>query len=188
MLESTDAAIAWGRRILEGERVRLRGMRTADLDTLVDWWLDPGQMVPQSGRAVPNSEPGARDMMQKWFANDGTSVGLVIDNHDGVLVGSIGLTEVDHAHRSATLAITIGEPFWGQGYGTDAVRTLTNFAFAELGLHRVELTVWAFNPRGVAAYTRAGFVEEGRKRAFGFHGGEWHDLILMSVLDNEWQQ
>ena len=55
-------------------------------------------------------------------------------------------------------------------------------AFDEMNVQRVELTVYAFNERGQAAYRKAGFVEEGRRRDAIYTEGAYHDLVVMSVL------
>jgi RimJ/RimL family protein N-acetyltransferase len=83
----------------------------------------------------------------------------------------------------------IGEKtYWSQGYGTDALRTLLGFAFDEMNMNRVELTVYDFNERGQAAYKKAGFVEEGRRRQALYTEAAYHDIVVMSVLKDEWQR
>ncbi len=74
---------------------------------------------------------------------------------------------------------------WSKGYGTDAVRTLVRFAFEEMNLNRVMLHAYAFNERAVAAYGKAGFVEEGRMRQFHYAEGVYHDAIVMGVVRGE---
>ena len=56
---------------------------------------------------------------------------------------------------------------------------------AGIGLHRVQLDVYAFNPRALRSYEKAGFVVEGRQRDTLFWDGEWTDSILMSVLNTD---
>jgi RimJ/RimL family protein N-acetyltransferase len=88
--------------------------------------------------------------------------------------------------RCATLGIALGREYVGRGYGTDAVRVIVNYGFREMGLHRIQLSVAPFNPAGIRAYEKAGFVEEGRHRESVLHDGRWYDEVLMSILDHEW--
>ena len=127
-------------------------------------------------------------MFRLWSNNDDSSgAGLSItDVTSGALIGHVTLFGATLPARSATLAILIGPEFVGQGYGTDAVRTMVDFGFRQLGLHRIQLTVWAFNVRALRAYTAAGFREEGRRREVAFFDGSFHDQIDMSVLEHEW--
>ena len=69
---------------------------------------------------------------------------------------------------------------------TEATRLVLGHAFEELGLHRVSLEVFAFNPRAQRAYEKVGFVTEGVRRDALRFDGEWVDSVLMSVLDHEW--
>jgi RimJ/RimL family protein N-acetyltransferase len=81
------------------------------------------------------------------------------------------------------IALAPGQP--GRGYGTEAMTVVLDHAFAEIGLHRVQLDVYAFNPRALRSYEKAGFVVEGRQRDTLFWDGEWTDSILMSVLHTD---
>jgi RimJ/RimL family protein N-acetyltransferase len=97
------------------------------------------------------------------------------------------LADIKPKDRNADVNIVVGPPHQGRGYGTDAMRVLVRYGFLELGLHRIELKVFAFNERAVAAYTKAGFVLEGRRRQRVFHGGAFHDDLIMAVLRPEWE-
>ena len=72
--------------------------------------------------------------------------------------------------------------FRDRGLGSEAVSLTLAHAFAA-GLHRVELEVYAFNPRAIAVYERAGFAREGvRRDALRWDGAD-HDAIPMAALE-----
>jgi RimJ/RimL family protein N-acetyltransferase len=50
---------------------------------------------------------------------------------------------------------------WGKGYGHEATRLALGFALNELNLHRVQLTVFDYNPRAIHLYEKLGFQQEG---------------------------
>jgi RimJ/RimL family protein N-acetyltransferase len=105
------------------------------------------------------------------------------------LIGEIGLDEINWIHRSSYVGISIGERHdWGKGYGTDAMRVMLRYAFAELNLHRVNLTVFDYNPRAIRSYQKAGFVEEGRSRQELHREGRRWDVIYMGILRSEWEK
>jgi RimJ/RimL family protein N-acetyltransferase len=190
MTELTDVsgAFAYGDSILVGERVRLRGVRDDDLPTLAKWEMDPGRMTTLSGWVVPPSEAAARERIANWSANQKDDVGFAIETLDDppVLVGNMGLRGARPKDRCATLGIALGREYMGRGYGTDAMRVIVGYGFREMGLHRIQLIVASYNPAGIRAYEKAGFVEEGRYRQAVLHDGRWHDEVLMSILDHEW--
>lgn len=188
-LSDTNSAFAYGDSLLNGERVRLRGVRDEDLSLLARWEMDPGRMVTSMHQVRPPSETTARQRVAAWCANDkDDSVGFAIETLDDTpaLVGSVGLSGIRPKDRAAALAISLGREFLGRGYGTDAVRVMVAYAFREMALHRIQLEVWDFNPAAVRAYQKAGFVEEGRRRSAFWHDGHWYDEVLMGILEPEW--
>jgi RimJ/RimL family protein N-acetyltransferase len=190
MTELSDgaSALSYGDSLLVGERVRLRPLLEDDLPTLARWEMDPGRSVTLMDRVAPPSEAAAKERLAKWSANEGDDLGFAIVAlaDPQVLVGHIAIFGIRAKDRLATIGIAIGREYMGQGYGSDAMRTIVSYGFRELALHRIQLSVAAFNPAGIRAYEKAGFVEEGRRREAVWHDGRWYDEILMSVLDGEW--
>jgi len=102
-------------------------------------------------------------------------------------IGEVMLADLDRVNGSAQLGIFIGEAGeWGKGYGTDAVRAIVDFGFAELRLERIWLNVWTENPRARRAYEKAGFVHEGTLRHDRYEHGQFTDGHVMSILRGEW--
>jgi RimJ/RimL family protein N-acetyltransferase len=187
-LTDVSGAFGYGDSILVGERVRLRGVRDDDLPTLAKWEMDPGRMTTLSNWVVPPSEAAAKERIAKWSANQKDDLGFAIETLDDppVLVGNIGLFGVRAKDRCGTIGIALGREHIGRGYGTDAMRVIVDYGFREMGLHRIQLGVAPFNPAGIRAYEKAGFVEEGRYRESVLHDGRWYDEVLMSILEHEW--
>lgn len=103
-------------------------------------------------------------------------------------VGVIGLMNVSEANASADLSIIVGSAEdRDQGVGTEAIRLLLGYAFEELRLNRVGLSVFDFNESAISTYEKIGFAHEGRLREAIRRGDVFHDAILMSVLAGEWQ-
>jgi len=57
-----------------------------------------------------------------------------------------------------------------------------------LGLNRVELETYSFNPRAQRCYQKAGFVREGIRRQALYRDGEFHDIITMGILRSEFEE
>ncbi|HXQ36514.1 MAG TPA: GNAT family protein, partial [Anaerolineales bacterium] len=76
--------------------------------------------------------------------------------------------------------------FWGRGYGTDVMKVILRYAFMEINLRRVTLSVFEYNPRAVRSYEKAGFVHEGRMRQFLNREGKRWDMLFMGILRDEW--
>jgi RimJ/RimL family protein N-acetyltransferase len=158
-------------------------LREEDAETLFRWITDQALVELSSRFAPPTPEQHRR-----WFddvrnRDDVEIYGIRLVEDEGRLIGSCQLHSIDHNHKSAELQIRIGErDSWGRGLGTEAVTLLVRRAFDGLGLHRVQLQVFATNARAIRAYEKAGFELEGRRRDAAIVGGSYVDVLVMATL------
>ena len=103
-------------------------------------------------------------------------------------IGSAGLTlrEADYRH-SAEIGYWLGQPFWGRGIATAAVKALTNYAFETLGLLRLEAHIFARNRASARVLEKAGYRREGLLRKASMKEGEAIDNELFAALKEEWR-
>jgi [ribosomal protein S5]-alanine N-acetyltransferase len=98
---------------------------------------------------------------------------------DQEAIGSIGLMPRDDVHRfTAELGYWLAEPFWGNGIMTKAVRALSEYAFKELGLHRIFAEPYTTNAASARVLEKSGFTREGIIRAAVFKDGRILDQYL----------
>ena len=103
------------------------------------------------------------------------------------LIGEIGLDVVTWPGRDAFVGLGIGETeYWSKGYGTDIMNVLLRFAFTEINLKRMTLTVFEYNPRAIRSYEKAGFHHEGRMRKVLNKEGRRWDVLYMGILREDW--
>jgi len=170
-----------GTGVIYGEKVRLRAIERDDIPRFLRWLNDP-----EVRRYLAMYLPLSRAQEERWFERqlqDQRSQVFAIETTEGEHIGNIGLHDINWKDRCAELGIFIGEKnFWGQGYGTDAIRTLLRLAFEEMGLNRISLRVYDFNHRAIRCYQKCGFQQEGRLRQAHFAGGRYHDVLIMGAL------
>ena len=98
-------------------------------------------------------------------------------------IGGIGLEFGRDVHRfTAELGYWLGEPFWGRGIMTQAVRHLTAWAFENLELHRIYASVFEGNGASMRVLEKAGYTREGCLRASVFKHGRILDQSLYSRI------
>jgi RimJ/RimL family protein N-acetyltransferase len=171
--------------MLQGERLLLRAFRPEDLDALTAFHNDVETEL--LGGGLP-PRPTTREYMAKlWDGRDeDRSTASFVIEADGTVIGDLGLFNADVEAQTIEIGITIGDKaYWGKGYGTEAVRLGLDYAFRLRNMRKVHLTVLANNPRAIASYTKAGFVEEGRQRQHAWSAGEYVDLVLMAAFRPE---
>jgi RimJ/RimL family protein N-acetyltransferase len=105
------------------------------------------------------------------------------------LIGELALDVVNWSGRDAFVGLGIGETeYWSRGYGTDVMKVLLRFAFTEINLRRVTLSVFEYNPRAIRSYEKAGFSYEGRMRKVLNKEGKRWDVFYMGILREEWME
>ena len=175
--------------LLRGEQVRLAAPTSADLPTITAWWADPDFLrLYNTAPAVPRNE----DQLSRRFDFSQTSNEVFLfairPLDDESLLGLLEFDGVDWSNRTAFVSIGLGRAeHRGRGYGADAMRVGLRFAFHELNLHRVCLTVFSYNAPAIALYERLGFVREGVYREHIERDGQRYDLIFYGLLRHEWK-
>lgn len=98
-------------------------------------------------------------------------------------IGVMNIRDYTNPHGTAEFGITIGDALErGQGYGTEAVRLLLDYAFSVLGVHNVWLDTPAYNTGALRAYEKAGFREIGRRRGARVVASTRYDIVLMDCV------
>lgn len=147
---------------------------------------------PEIGRLTGSRGDVDKDIVENWYATRADQTDrldlAVLDNSTGRCVGEAVLNEWDPDNQSCNFRIALVPTALGRGFGTEATRLIVGYGFEVIGLHRISLEVYAFNPRAKRAYEKAGFVDEGRRRDALLWDGEWVDAIMMSMLATQWQR
>lgn len=113
---------------------------------------------------------------------------FLIISPNGKIIGESVINEIDWNLRCANFRIAIfNMTERGKGIGTWVAETTRDFAFEKLKLHRLELSVYSFNPRAEHTYSKVGFKREGVLRDAVMDGNKYADNILMSILEDEWK-
>ena len=169
---------------LQGTLVRLRAHEPADISALNDLINDP-QVGENLGMVMPQAVSGYQAFIE-MIEKDPSKSSFVIERIEGrVPIGGCSFFAVETPARTALLGIWLGKPYWDGGLGTDAVRTLCRFGFDHMNLQRIELDVFATNPRAKRAYEKVGFVVEGTRRRAQFVRGRYVESHVMSLLAEE---
>lgn len=176
--------------LLHGRRLRLTALTQEDLPTIARWqhnsaFLRFFDALP----AYPRSEASLAQWLQGRQKEKNAFLFAVRPLDENTLIGYVELEGILWSHQVGWASIAIGDPsHWGQGYGTEAMQLLLAFAFDELNLHRVQLTVFSYNRRAIALYEKLGFRHEGTYREFMQRDGRRYDMLLYGLLRSEWDR
>lgn len=108
---------------------------------------------------------------------------FIIRRADDQLLGGVTLNNIRYGVvQSASLGYWLGEPFAGQGYMTEALSRVMDYAFDEMKLHRLEAACMPANKASRRLLERLGFQEEGFFRGYLKINGVWEDHVIYSLL------
>ncbi|AHH94754.1 GNAT family protein [Kutzneria viridogrisea] len=169
---------------LTGELVTLRPVEVHDAVHLAG-------IEPETLRLTGSHRTHDLPALERWYATRAEHTDrldlAIVERATGEVAGEVVLNNLDLDNHSCSFRILlVGARFYGRGLGSEATRLVLGHAFEVVGVHRVELEVYSFNPRARRVYEKAGFVHEGIKRHALLWLGEWVDAEIMSVLAEEW--
>lgn len=175
--------------MLSGDGIRLRAAERRDLPNFVRWLNDPDVYQNLILRA-----PMSLGDEERWFENNLRQppaeqvLVIEIETEAGWKpMGNTSLMDFDRISACAEVGIFIGEKqMWGKRIAQRALHLMLQYAFNDLNLNRVGLQVFASNAHAIRCYEAVGFVHEGKKRKAMYRKGQFVDILLMSVLRDEY--
>ncbi|MBA2522366.1 MAG: GNAT family N-acetyltransferase [Solirubrobacterales bacterium] len=176
---------------ISGDSVSLRPLEEQDVASWAAAFDDDPDLGPAWGIEV---DPGEEEVLGRMkdlsdAAAAGTAVELTIADAEDKLVGTVILHSFDWRHERAEVGFWLLVDLRRRGLATEGVALMVDWAFSELGLHRVEMITLPALPhitavRALAA--RLGFREEGVMRERNFERGKRLDTMMLAVLREEW--
>ncbi len=169
--------------VIRGQQVYLRPITAADTEMAVRWRNKPVVVENFIYR-----KPVSREDHERWLENK-VFTGLVHQFIvcricDDLPLGSIYLQNFEEENRKAEWGIYLGEEqAYGKGAGTEAAKLLLDYAFTDLGMHKVVSRVLAQNKASVRMNEKAGYVQEAYLKDELFLDGKYEDLILFGAIN-----
>lgn len=189
---------------LRADRVTLRPVEDEDVEFLARNHNDP-----RVRRWMPRTRPMDRDGIRAEYVEGGgdDSVSLLVCRDDGEgqsrgpddgedqprdpgdpeRLGFCALFRVRADSGRAEVGVWLAPDAWGQGYATESLERLVEYAFTERRFHRLNAGALATNDRSQAMLDRVGFREEGRRRDYYFVDGAYVDRVVYGLLESEWR-
>ncbi|MGH7862743.1 MAG: GNAT family N-acetyltransferase [Candidatus Dormibacteraceae bacterium] len=166
---------------LVGASVRLRAAEPGDAVRLATIVSDPRVAV---WGGIESRLPVTEDRIKRDLTTTepGRTRWVIDSREDGVALGSATIFDQDFRNRHAWFAIYLGPPErWGRGYGSEATRLATDWAFSELGMAKVYLQVLEDNQHAISCYRRAGFEVEAVLPRDHLLGGRFVTGLVMAA-------
>lgn len=173
---------------LQGKRVHLDALNEDDLPVLRSFFRDPAALyyyVPSP--VFPRTLAQLRKNMADWHDNRQYFTFAIRAGEQ--LAGLLHLDSVDYTNGNAEIGIAItNTESRGQGFASEAISLMLDYAFGELRLERITARIIDGNEPSLKLFRGLGFTHEGRLRHFVRRGNSWHDMHVFSILSSEWAE
>lgn len=171
---------------LAGRHIFIRLVEHADLPKRVEWIN-----APKIQKTLNFDYPVSLAKTENWFDDvirDRTRRDFSIFTVDKeVYIGFCGLLDIQMPTMKAELYVTIGDSdYWNMGYGTEAIKLVTDYGFNELGLNRIYAYQLPDNLASHRAFDKLNWKREGLLRQDIYSHGKFSDRYIISILKEEW--
>lgn len=173
--------------VLDGTRVRLRGIETSDFGAFYALHSDPRVMRYWSFPAWTAHEQARDYFATACSAHDASRMlcWALAARADDRLIGAVTLCDIDRAQGRASIGYALGHAHWGRGIAREAVSLALAYAFDGLALRRIEADIDPRNDASRRLVERLGFRQEGLLRERWHIAGETCDTVLYGLLARE---
>ncbi len=136
----------------------------------------------------PYSEKAAifwLNLANEGFKNGSNLIFGIKLKQDQEFIGGMGLT-IHSAFKRAEIGYWLGEPFWGNGYTTEAAKAVINYAFTQLGLNKITSSHYAKNPNSGRVMVNCGMNKEGVLIEHVLKQNEFQTLEVYGITKSEY--
>ena len=137
----------------------------------------------RDGLPFPYGEEDAKAFLSAVLASDPDQNLAFAIEADGELIGSISANRCANIHfRTAELGYYLGEPYWGRGFATEAVRQICDYIYRNTDIIRIFAEPFAYNTASCRVLEKAGFQLEGLLRSNAVKNGRILDMKMYARI------
>lgn len=170
---------------IQGQRIYLQEISKKDITSnVMEWFKDDDLMrYYTSSKNVITKETLLSSIAEGKVKGNVFTFG-VFDNDNDKLIGTIKLGPISDVHKTSDLVVLLGDAnYRGKGLAVDAISLGNKLAFEKFNLRKLFGGMYLSNMSSIKAYTRAGWLIEGRLKGFYLNGDENEDRLLVGCYN-----
>lgn len=175
---------------IETDRLLLRRISLLDAPKLFEYWSDE-EVTKHMNISQFSNESEAEAMISLLLAlaaSDQAFRWTIVNKRDGEILGTCGFNNWDETNQRGEIGYELGRQFWGQGIMTEALNGLIHHGFDTMELNRIQALVEPENSLSRKILFNMGFCEEGLLRQYEMARGRFVDLLMLSLLKNDYKE
>ena len=177
--------------LISTPRCRLRPIRHSDAPAILKLYGNPNvtrftehhfpmQSLEEAEYSIHFYRKG---FAEKWMYRWGVTLAS-----DDILIGTVGLHNINRDHHYCSIGYEIDEPYWNQGFSSEIVKALTAYGFHKSKLHRIEAELISQNVASARVLQKNGYRYEATRKQHLRKRRTFYDIDVYSILRPDWEQ
>lgn len=180
-----------GTGMIETERLILRRFEYTDDESMLEYWIADPAIQSMYSEPIYSTKLEVKELLDKYigaYAKDDYYRWAVILKKTNECIGQIAYFLVDSKNHFAEIEYCIGGLFQRKGMATEATKSVIQYGFENMNLHKVQICHKSINLPSQKVIEKCGFVYEGTLRDFFYIEGQYVDRLYYSILKEEFTQ
>lgn len=170
-----------------GNKIILRAIEVEDLSVLQIWANDPEIQYLLGGWHFPTSMNDQKKWLENLSCVSNNQRFMIVDKLNNI-IGMANLININFKDGNAEHGLIIDKKYQGKGFGFDVVNAVTNYAFNELRLNRIETTIISSNINSIHLFeNKCKWKKEGTLKQWYFRKGIYLDKYIYSMLKSDFK-
>ena len=177
-----------GTLTIETERLILRKFTYTDNDCMLKYWISDKEIQSLYGEPVYETKEKVKELLDKYISSydkDDYYRWAIINKETEECIGQIAYFLVDSKNHFAEIEYCIGSKFQRKGLATEATKSVIEFGFNKINLHKVQICHKSINIPSKRVIEKCGFTYEGALRDYFYDGERYTSRLYYSILKNE---
>jgi [ribosomal protein S5]-alanine N-acetyltransferase len=180
-----------GTPMIETKRLILRKMEMNDANRMFDYILSDHRvmdnLIKGPHKTISETINRLTEIIKQYESDKFCYWGIAL-KESGELVGTIDLYNINQDTENCEVGYDLGFNWWNQGYGTEALQAVVEFAFRFMNIHKISATHGIDNPASGKIMLKVGMEREGIIRHMIRKNNQYKDCGIYGILQQEYLQ
>lgn len=179
-----------GSKEIHTNRLLLRPFRYTDDDDMLKYWVSDPRIQLMYSEPVYSTKREVKELLDKYISSyqkEDYYRWAIVEKSSDVCIGQLAIFLVDNKNHFCEIEYCIGSQFQRNGYCSEAVQAIIEYAFCSINVHKVQVCHKENNVASKGVIQKCGFTYEGTLRHYFFMDGKYVDRLYYSMLRSEWE-
>jgi ribosomal-protein-alanine N-acetyltransferase len=179
-----------GTKEIETSRLLLRAFRYNDDDDMLENWVSDPKIQSMYSEPVYSTKAEVKELLDKYISSyqkEDYYRWAIIEKRSKTCIGQLAIFLIDNKNHFCEIEYCIGSQFQRNGYCSEAVQAIIEYAFCNINFHKMQVCHKENNIASKGVIQKCGFTYEGTLRDYFYMDGKYVSRLYYSMLRSEWE-